>query len=127
MSPSLNHRAYSFRSTVLLFKPKKTTSLPCKPNPCNEKRYTLCPLSQRENLLSLQDPFLNCREPVFKTDGSLHAPCSTLHKLVLISCRILQATCSTYVFYSFYPSSENSETGSTVLQVSEGGNDVEKT
>ena len=51
----------------------------CKPSFFN----SLCPHFHRENLLSLQRR--SClhyySEPVFKTGGSLHAPCSTLHKI----------------------------------------------
>ena len=64
-----------------------STGVPhCKPGPCNENRYSLCPFltgktcfNHRENLLSLQGSCLHyCSEPVFKTGGSLHTPCSTL-------------------------------------------------
>ena len=51
----------------------------CKPGPYNEKRYSLCHHSHRENLLSLQESCSHCREPVFKTGGSLHSPCCNLY------------------------------------------------
>ena len=56
-----------------------------KPGSCNENRYSLCPHSYRENLLSF---CLHCREPVFKTGSSLHAPCSTLYRIA-VQCMIL--------------------------------------
>ena len=51
-----------------------TRSVHCKPGPCNESRYSLCPHSLGENLLSLQGSYPHCMEPVSKTGGSLHAP-----------------------------------------------------
>ena len=39
---------------------------------------------QSKNLLSLQGSCLHCKEPVFKTVGSLHVSCSTLYKIVAI-------------------------------------------
>ena len=84
---------------------KEGLLLQCKPGHCNENRYSLCPHSHRENLLllqgksaliteknllSLQRSCSYCREPVFKTGGSLHTPvppctgsqCNSVNKLV---------------------------------------------
>ena len=67
-----------------------STGVHYKPSPCNENRYSLCPFlagktyfSHRENLLSLQGSCSHCTEPVFKTGGSLHAPCSTLYRIAV--------------------------------------------
>ena len=39
--------------------------------------------NHKKNLLLLQGSCSHCREPVFKTGGSLHAPCSTLYEIAL--------------------------------------------
>ena len=57
----------------------------CKPSLCNPPVPTfsqgkLICFNHRKNLLSLQGWCSHCREPVFKTVGSLHAPCSSLER-----------------------------------------------
>ena len=58
--------------------PVMNTSIPCTQILTGKTCF-----NHWENLPSLQGSCSHCREPVFKTGGSLHAPCSTLYGIAV--------------------------------------------